>query len=86
LDGFKFRRQHPLGDFTADFYCETSNLVNEVDGGYHSDKNQREYDSGRTYELNHLQMKVIRFTNREILEDIQRVLNEIRVHLVASKE
>jgi len=82
LDGFKFRRQHPISDFVADFYCEECRLIIELDGGYHNEIEQAQYDRGRTYELNELKVKVVRFTNKEILEDIQFVLNEITVHLI----
>lgn len=45
------------------------NLVVEVDGGYHNEPEQGQYDEGRTYELSELNIKVIRFTNQEILEN-----------------
>jgi very-short-patch-repair endonuclease len=64
LKGFKFRRQHPIADFIADFFCLECNLVVEVDGDYHNERDQKEYDEGRTYDLSELKVKVIRFTNR----------------------
>jgi very-short-patch-repair endonuclease len=81
LEGFKFRRQHPIADFIADFFCLECNLVVEVDGGYHTEKEQQQYDEGRTYELKELKIKVIRFTNNEVIEDTLSVLNEIKRHL-----
>lgn len=45
--GYKFRRQHPVNDFIADFICVEKNLVIEVDGGYHTTKEQREADNLR---------------------------------------
>ncbi|MFY0651174.1 MAG: endonuclease domain-containing protein [Cyclobacteriaceae bacterium] len=48
LDGFKFRRQYPIGSFIVDFYCYEARLVVEVDGGYHKEKDQKDYDAGRT--------------------------------------
>jgi len=51
LDGYKFRRQHPISRFIADFYCHESKLIVEVDGGYHSGQEQAEIDKGRTHEL-----------------------------------
>ena len=81
LNNFKFRRQHPLGDFVADFFCLECNLVIEVDGDYHNTIEQAQYDEGRTYELNELKVKVIRFTNREVLSNIGFVLREIGKHL-----
>ena len=83
LHGYKFRRQHPIADFIADFYCHECKLVVELDGEYHDYMEQKEYDEGRTYELNELKIKVIRFTNREVLDHIDFVLDEISAHLIA---
>jgi len=81
LNGFKFRRQHPIFDFIADFYCFESNLVVEIDGGYHSSIEQTQYDGGRTFDLRAFNIKVIRFTNKEVIENIDFVLSEIRKNL-----
>ena len=53
----------------------------EVDGDYHNDRDQKEYDQGRTYELGELKITAIRFTNREVLENIGFVLETISQHL-----
>jgi very-short-patch-repair endonuclease len=82
LNGFKFRRQHPIADFIADFFCLECSLVVEVDGGYHSERDQKEYDEGRTYELSQLKIRVIRFTNREVMENIEFVLKSIESQLI----
>jgi very-short-patch-repair endonuclease len=68
LRGFKFRRQHPIEHFIADFFCLEYGLVVEVDGGYHNESEQKKYDEGRTFELRELKVKVIRFTNEEVIE------------------
>ena len=81
LYGFKFRRQHPISDFIADFYCDKAKLIIELDGGYHNDIEQKQYDNGRTYELNELKITVMRFTNTDVLEDIEFVLGEIKQQL-----
>lgn len=73
----KFRRQHPIFIFIVDFYCHELKLVIEVDGGIHEDELVREYDLGRTAELDRFGIKVIRFTNEQILYHIDSVLNEI---------
>lgn len=83
LGGAKFRRQHPIGDFIADFYCEAHSLVIEVDGMYHDQRAQKEYDEGRTYELNKLNVKVVRFTNLEVRENLQNVLDKILDQLIS---
>lgn len=75
--GLRFRPQHPIDIFIADFYCHPIKLVVEVDGGIHKSKDQKEYDIGRTAELNYWEIKVIRFTNEEIENKINEVIREI---------
>jgi ATP-dependent DNA helicase RecG len=75
-----------MADFIADFICLECNLVVEVDGDYHNDRDRKEYDEGRTYELGELNIKVIRFTNREVLEDIDFVLETILQHLKSPQQ
>ena len=76
--GLKFRRQHPIGRFIADFYCHDKKFVIEVDGSIHNSEEQREYDAGRTYELNENGIQVIRFTNNEIEKELQKVLTQLK--------
>jgi len=78
LGGFKFRRQHPIDWFIADFYCHEKRLVVELDGGIHSTPEQREYDEARTGELENWEIEVIRFTNDEVLHSMDRVLLKIK--------
>lgn len=75
--GLRFRPQHPIDIFIADFYCHPLRLVIEVDGGIHLSKDQKEYDLGREGELEYWGIKVIRYTNEEIKIDINKVINEI---------
>jgi very-short-patch-repair endonuclease len=75
--GVRFKRQHPILYFIADFFCHQSKLVIEVDGGYHKIPSQYEYDCNRDSELKELGLKVIRFTNEEVLFDIENVLKRI---------
>ena len=74
--GFEFRRQHIIADFIADFVCLDKMLVVEVDGGYHSEREQIEDDELRTERLNRLGFQVIRFTNEEVLFNIESVLQK----------
>ena len=76
--GLRFRPQHPIDIFIADFYCHPLKLILEVDGGIHKSKNQKEYDIGREGELKNWGMKIIRFTNEEIENDIKSVLETIK--------
>ena len=81
LKGFKFRRQHPIGNFILDFYCHRCLLAVEIDGEYHNQTDQKDYDLGRSYDLKELGIKVIRFKNSEVEEDINWVIEEIKKHL-----
>jgi len=81
MDGYKFRRQHPIDTFIADFFCYEKMLVVEVDGEVHDDQSQAERDEERTRILNRRGIKVIRFTNEEIEKNINIVLRKIRESL-----
>jgi len=73
----KFRRQHPVDIFVLDFYCHELKLAIEVDGEIHLSTETREYDDGRTYELEKYGIKIIRFTNEQIFENLDYVQNSI---------
>ena len=75
--GLKFRRQHPIKNFIVDFYCHELKMVIELDGSIHDQNDQAEYDLGRTFELEELGLKVIRFRNEEVFDSIERVLERI---------
>lgn len=79
--GFKFRRQHPLGMYIADFYCYEAKLVIEIDGGIHNQPENKEYDENRSIELEELGITVIRFTNEMVSCDLNKVLDIIKKHL-----
>src|SRR5258708_2920431 len=82
LNGFKFRRQHPIDKYIADFYCHETKLIIEVDGEIHLNNDQIVYDKIRTEELESLGLRVIRFTNRQVLNKIDHVLQEISKNLM----
>ena len=73
----KFRRQHPIGDFIVDFFCYDAMLAIELDGAVHYDDYQKERDHERTKILQELGIEVIRFKNREVIENIEEVLQFI---------
>ncbi|MBO3697563.1 DUF559 domain-containing protein [Fabibacter sp. E12] len=81
LDGYKFRRQHIIGQYIADFVCLTRALVVEVDGGIHQLPDVAENDEVRTAWLEEQGFSVIRFTNDEVLADIDWVESEIKTAL-----
>ncbi|MEO8146020.1 MAG: methionine synthase, partial [Bacteroidia bacterium] len=76
---YKFRRQHPLDIYIPDFICLEKKLIIEVDGEIHV--TQQEYDEGRSYELNEIGYRVIRFTNDEVLNYTPFVLDKIKTEL-----
>jgi len=75
LRGLKFRRQHPIGSFIADFYCAEHRLVIEIDGKYH--QSQIGYDEYRTKWLIDHGYQVIRFSNDEVIEQVDQVVAKI---------
>lgn len=77
LNGLKFRRQHPIDKWIADFYCHEKKLVIELDGSVHNEREIAEYDAGREKDLNELGMNVIRFRNEEVMTNIESVLKSI---------
>ncbi|MBR1652401.1 MAG: endonuclease domain-containing protein [Alloprevotella sp.] len=76
--GFKFRRQHPIGDYIVDFVCLSKRLVIEVDGGYHEAPEQQREDALRTQFLESRGYSVIRFRNEEISRNLKTVVGEIK--------
>lgn len=74
--GFKFKRQHSVGPYILDFYCPDKKLAIELDGAQHI--SNKEYDQERTNYLLVLDIKTIRFWNREIDANINEVLHKIR--------
>jgi ATP-dependent DNA helicase RecG len=78
---YKFRRQHIIDIFIADFICIEKKLIIEVDGGYHKTIEQKEADEMRTEILNELGFKVIRFNNEEVIGNFDAVLKKINTTL-----
>jgi very-short-patch-repair endonuclease len=82
LDGYHFRRQQIIGGCIVDFYCHQADLVIEVDGLSHL--GQETYDAEREEVLAGWGIKVIRFTNDQVINHLADVLNNIRNHLSPS--
>ena len=75
---FKFNRQHIVGDYIVDFICIEKGLVIEVDGGYHAERKQMEEDKWREDNLTQMGYHILRFSNEEILYDINNVIQIIK--------
>jgi very-short-patch-repair endonuclease len=86
--GLQFRRQHPINMFVADFYCAKIKLVIEIDGSIHEITEYQEHDIGRSEILNDFGITVIRFSNEQVIEDIDGTINKIEktVRELLSKE
>jgi nucleoside-diphosphate-sugar epimerase len=76
--GVKFRQQHIIEDFIVDFYCNEYKVTVEIDGGYHKTPEQTASDAERTARLNELGYTELRFTNEEVLCDLDNVLKKIK--------
>ncbi len=81
LAGYKFRRQHIIGSYIADFVCIPERLIIEVDGLIHQVPENKKSDEERTKDLYQLGFEVIRFTNEQVLHNTDNVLNEILAQL-----
>ncbi len=81
LKGFKFRRQHIIGDYIVDFICLEYKLVIEVDGEYHHTDEQRQEDQIRTNYLQSNGFQVIRFSNEEVKSNIRKIIQIIKEEL-----
>jgi len=79
--GEKFRRQEPIGEYICDFYCKEANLIVEIDGGQHFDENGKEKDARRSNALESLGLKVIRFSNYDVLMNIEAVMDVICAYI-----
>lgn len=75
--GIKFRRQHSIGGYIADFYCPSKKIIIEIDGSQHFEKEAIEYDEIRSAYFEGLDIKVLRFTNAEINTNMDGVLLKI---------
>ncbi|MFM2483313.1 endonuclease domain-containing protein [Celerinatantimonas sp. YJH-8] len=75
--GVKFRRQHGIGNYIVDFYCPKLALVIELDGDSHYVKNAQHYDQLRDDFMDSLGLKILRFTNQQIMDELDMVLQVI---------
>src|SRR5438128_1145966 len=83
LSGKKFRRQHSIGPYIVDFFCPETDLAIELDGEGHYIENRVEADATRTEFLNKKGIRVLRFENKEIFNNLEFVLAEIERNLIS---
>ena len=76
--GLKFRRQHSIGGYVADFYCAPARLVIEIDGGSHDESEQKQYDVFRKEYLENFHHQILRFKNSEVRDELEKVVRDIK--------
>ncbi len=74
----KFRRQHPIDIFIADFYCHEIKLVIEIDGEIHSDEDVKKYDDGRAHDIEKYGITILRLTNDEVINHRLKAITKIK--------
>lgn len=81
LYGLKFRRQHGIGLYIVDFYCDQLKLAIEIDGQIHDTLEVKDYDDERTQYLESAGYRVLRFKNSEVIQDLKNVLERIQTNV-----
>ena len=79
--GCRFRRQHPISNYVVDFYCHHHQIIIELDGSINNLPEVLQNDKFRQSELESLGIKVLRFTNEELFNNIEKVLNAIKSNM-----
>jgi very-short-patch-repair endonuclease len=79
--GYQFYRQKIVGNYITDFYCPKAHLVIEIDGAQHYDESGKNRDLVRDTYMESLGLRVLRFTNREVFENLDGVMERIWEHL-----
>ena len=77
IKNHQFFRQKPMGNYVVDFYCKDARLIIEVDGGQHYEEKNIKADRTRDSFLKNLGLRIIRFTNLEVLKNIDGVMIKI---------
>jgi len=77
----KFRRQHPVSNYIADLYCHSQKLIIEIDGSIHNLKDVKSNDEQRQKDIESFGIKVIRFTNKEIRNSLDKVFQAIEKNI-----
>jgi very-short-patch-repair endonuclease len=80
LHGFSFRKRHPIGPYTVDFYCSRLRLAVEVDGGQHAEQ-RKQADDRRTEWLAEKGVTVVRYWNNDALSNLESVLRDLLAHM-----
>ena len=84
VNGYQFYRQKPIGDYIVDFFCPRAKLVIELDGSHHLVGETMEYDRIRDDYLSSLGLRVLRFTNTDVLTNIEGVVEHIEEKILGN--
>lgn len=77
VEGCRFRRQHPIGPFIADFFCSEAGLIIELDGAVHDEEEQRQRDRLRDLAMEDHGLRMLRIKNKEVLTGMEGVVSKI---------
>ena len=86
IQNLKFRRQHPIGPYVADFFCHKLKLIIEVDGGIHDLKETKINDEEREKFLTESGYSVIRFSNKQVYNELEFILSKINSMIEQQKQ
>ena len=81
VSGFKFRRQHGVGPYILDFYCPEAKLAIEIDGSSHDSEEARKNDERRQAFIEEFEIRFLRFSDTELFENMNRVIEKIKEEL-----
>jgi len=81
FSNFRFKRQHPISQYIADFYCHKLKLVIEIDGSIHQTEEAKESDFIRDEFMKSLNLEVLRFTNEEICKNTEAVVEKLKLKI-----
>ncbi len=82
LNGYRFIRQKPIGDYIVDFFCKEANIVIELDGASHHFEVTMEKDERKQFYLESIGLKVLRFDDEEVMSNMPNVLRVIEQALL----
>lgn len=85
LKGYQFHRQKNIGNYIVDFYCSAANLIIEIDGGQHYSDEGLRRDAVRDEYLEYFGFEVLRFSDRDVFENLEAVLDIVSDHLVCDE-
>lgn len=78
---FRFKRQHPISDFIADFYCHKLKLVIEIDGSVHNSREAKSNDKVRDQFMESINLKILRFSNEDVCKHNEAVIKKLKIEI-----